>query len=108
MKASPGLLSLPLVVLVGMMLVWTGSARAQQDLVLVSGPRGDLLSEGLILCTTNRTDMRIWGTPARINVAAFDFNVVFQSPGNSNLTAGQYLNAVSSPSDAGSPALSFG
>ncbi len=82
------------------------NALAQSNLVLLVSACGDYVGAGQGYYSTNQSDISITGSPTTVSVAALGFTMVFDAPGEDNLTVGQYSNAVQYPSNGAAPGLS--
>src|SRR5437870_7062564 len=88
----------------GVLLV-TGVARAQSNLVLFISDPGDYIGQGLTYVTTNSADFTFSGTPPFVQASAFGYGFSFAGPGGSNLTVAVYANAARWPFNGNSPGI---
>lgn len=90
-----------------LLLLVTGSARAQSNLALMISQSGDYIGQGQTYVTTNQSDLTLSGSAAQIQLTAFGYYIYFSGPGGTNLAVGTYTNAARWPFNGGSPGLSI-
>ena len=85
------------------LLLLTGLANAQSNMVLLISQPGDWVGQGATYATTNETQIGISGIAMTVTVSAFGFNMIFDAPGQNALGVGSYPNAARYPFNGGSP-----
>ena len=88
----------------GLLLV-TGIAHAQSNLVLFISDPGDYIGQGLTYVTTNSADFTFSGTLPFVQASAFGYGFSFAGPGGSNLTVTAYTNATRWPFNGDNPGI---